>query len=93
MMVRPSSGLSDDADSNLPGHQVPVTVGGTTWVSVLVDAEDGVAERWYRIEVARASNQERGWRVYDDVLAEDVIDDLDFAPISWQGFGLTMIVS
>ena len=67
--------IGRDADANLPGHQVPVTVGGTTSVSVLVDAEDGVAERWYRIEVARASNQERGWRVYNDVLAEDVIDD------------------
>ena len=70
-----SEWIGRDADPNLPGHQVPVTVGGTTSVSVRVDAEDGVAERWYRIEVARASNQERGWRVYNDVLAEDVIDD------------------
>ena len=67
--------IGRDADPNLPGHQVPVTVGGTTSVSVLVDAEDGVAERWYRIEVARASNQEKGWRVYDDVLFKDIVDD------------------
>ena len=68
--------IGDDADPNLPGHQVEVTVGDTVSVSVRVDAEDGVTfSDWYGIQVARASNHERGWRVYDDVLAEYTIDD------------------
>ena len=64
-----------DADPNLPGHQMAVTAGDTTSVSVGARAEDGVTYRWYGISVARASNKEKGWRVYDDVLVHYIVDD------------------
>ena len=68
--------IGRDADPNLPGHQVALTVGDTASVSVRVEAEDGETySDWYGIAVARASNQEKGWRVYNDVLVEDVVDD------------------
>ena len=67
--------IGDDADPNLPGHQLSVTAGDTTSVSIRVDAEDEETYRWYGITVARASNQEMGWRVYDDVLVHDIVDD------------------
>ena len=68
--------IGQDADPNLPGHQVKVTAGETASVSVRVDAEDGeTRSEFYGIDVARASNQERGWRVYDDVLVERLVDD------------------
>ena len=65
----------DDADANLPGHQIELTVGDTVSVSVGVLAEDGETMGWYGVEVARASNQELGWRVYDDVLVRGVVDE------------------
>ena len=65
-----------DADPNLPGHQVAVTPGTTESVSVQVEAEDGETYgSFYHISVARASNLEKGWRVYDDVLFDDIVDD------------------
>ena len=68
--------IGRDADPNLPGHQVAVTAGTTESVSVRVEAEDGETYgRFYSIRVARASNLERGWRVYDDVLFDDIVDD------------------
>ena len=67
--------IGDDADPNLPGHQLAVTAGDTTSVSIRVDAEDEETYRWYGITVARASNDEKGWRVYDDVLVDEVVDD------------------
>ena len=68
--------IGRDADPNLPGHQVAVTAGTTESVSVRVEAEDGETYgRFYGIRVARASNLERGWRVYDDVLFDDIVDD------------------
>ena len=68
--------IGRDADPNLPGHQVAVTAGTTESVSVRVEAEDEETYgSFYHIRVARASNLERGWRVYDDVLFDDIVDD------------------
>ena len=68
--------IGRDADPNLRGHQVAVTPGTTQSVSVQVEAEDGETYgSFYHISVARASNQEKGWRVYDDILFDDIVDD------------------
>ena len=68
--------IGRDADPNLPGHQVAVTAGTTQSVGVYVEAEDGETYgSFYHISVARASNQEKGWRVYDDILFDDIVDD------------------
>ena len=78
--------IGRDADPNLPGHQVAVTPGTTQSVSVQVEAEDGETYgSFYHISVARASNQEKGWRVYDDVLFDDIVDDPRLAPHNLAG--------
>ena len=44
-----------DADSNTPGHQVNLTEGGDTVITVVVTAEDGNTTKTYTVTVTRAS--------------------------------------
>ena len=44
-----------DADSNTAGHQVNLTAGGTTEITVEVTAEDGATTKTYTVTVTRAA--------------------------------------
>ena len=67
----------NDADRNVSGFQVAVTPGSSSYVSVAVNTFDrDVPPKWYGVHVSRASNQGKGWRVYYDVLADELLDDL-----------------
>ena len=66
----------DDADPNLPGFQLVLTAGASTWISVAVNTFDLDAPlKFYGVSVSRASSEPKGWRVYHDVRVETMVDD------------------
>ena len=65
----------DDADPNLPGFQLVLTAGASTWISVAVNTFDLDAPlKFYGVSVSRASSEPKGWRVYHDIRVETMVD-------------------
>ncbi len=67
----------NDADPNLEGLQLALTPGTSSGLTVHVTAEDGQTTESYRLSVAPASSEPKGWRVYNDVPVARLVDDPD----------------
>ena len=64
-----------DYNANTGAHTLELRTGGFTYMTVTVTAEDGSTTREYRLYVDIASSDAKGWRVYNDVPMDRLVDD------------------
>ena len=64
-----------DYNANTGAHTLELRTGGSTYMTVTVTAEDGSTTRGYRLFVDIASSDAKGWRVYNDVPMDRLVDD------------------
>ena len=64
-----------DHDANTDAHTLQLRTEGHTYMTVKVTAEDGSTTRKYGVYVDVASSDALGWRVYNDVPMDRLVDD------------------
>ena len=64
-----------DYNDNTGVHTLELRTDGFTYMTVKVTAEDGSTTREYRVYVDAASSDALGWRVYNDVPMDRLVDD------------------
>ena len=64
-----------DYDANTDAHTLELRTDGSTYMTIKVTAEDGSTTREYRVYVDIASSDAKGWRVYNDVPMDRLVDD------------------
>ena len=75
--TRPGRCCIDELDynANTDTYTLELRTGGSTYMTVKVTAEDGSTTREYRVDVDIASSDAKGWRVYNDVPMDRLVDD------------------
>ena len=64
-----------DYDANTDAHTLELRTNRSTYMTVKVTAEDGSTTRKYVVYVDVASSDALGWRVYNDVPMDRLVDD------------------
>ena len=66
-----------DYDANTDAYTLELRTDRYTYMTIKVTAEDGVTTKQYRVSVDIASNEAKGWRVYNDVPMDSLVVPMD----------------
>ena len=66
-----------DYDANTDAYTLELRTDRYTHMTIKVTAEDGVTTKQYRVSVDIASNEAKGWRVYNDVPMDSLVVHMD----------------
>ena len=66
-----------DYDANTDAYTLELRTDRYTYMTIKVTAKDGVTTKQYEVKVEIASNEAKGWRVYNDVPMDSLVVPMD----------------
>ena len=66
-----------DHDANTDAYTLELRTDRYTYMTIKVTAKDGVTTKQYEVKVEIASNEAKGWRVYNDVPMDSLVVPMD----------------